>query len=178
MTESEQEAAVPPREPIFKLDLGANGGVFAPHSAQEIIDWVQREIGFWEWVQGVNVGNHRGALDHALKPLRQTAGVAQECIALEAQHDNPTSAPALLERAEQVQKLLQEALINRRLPHSSSVLGKRIEAHRQQDSATAVAFAFVVLQPRPGNWTFEAQDISSWRGFIEGLPFSPPAVSN
>ena len=39
------------REPILRLDLGANGGEVRFRSAEEIKKWISHEITFWQWLQ-------------------------------------------------------------------------------------------------------------------------------
>ena len=47
--EIETSAPEPKPEPLFTLDLGANGGVLAPTSYAELRAWLDREVGFWSW---------------------------------------------------------------------------------------------------------------------------------
>ena len=47
--EIETSAPEPKPEPLFTLDLGANGGVLAPTSYTELSEWLKKEINFWSW---------------------------------------------------------------------------------------------------------------------------------
>ncbi|WP_157779657.1 hypothetical protein [Cupriavidus pauculus] len=51
MAENDIPKAPPPA--LFSLDLGANGGVFAPTSATELFQWIDREIQVWTWLSTV-----------------------------------------------------------------------------------------------------------------------------
>ena len=63
------EAVLTPAEPIFSLDLGENGGLFAPRSIQEANEWVQAEINFWSWQRDRQSGNHTNGFRQALSQL-------------------------------------------------------------------------------------------------------------
>jgi hypothetical protein len=153
-------------EPLFSVQLGANGGTFAPTTVQEMHEWVQQELSFWSWASTVNAG-HKSLLEAALKPLRQAATVANVCINGDASNNSDS---ALRERVNKVQSFVQQAFESHKLPHSKGVLGKRIEAMRVEDPRSAIAYLYVMLAPSQGNsHEFDSKDISSWRGFMQAI---------
>ena len=58
------------REPLFRLDLGKNGGVLAPYDAQELLAWINREVHFWHWLPNAPSYSHKGGIENALRPLQ------------------------------------------------------------------------------------------------------------
>jgi hypothetical protein len=66
-----------------------------------------------------------------------------------------------------VGNLLQQAYINNRFPHSTSILGKHVEEIRQRSILEAQAYLFAFLDSR--SFQFDARDNDSWKGFISGL---------
>lgn len=153
-------ASTPPA--LFTLDLGANGGVLAPTSASELFQWVQTEIQIWSWLSSVGNGGHKNAVDAAIQPLRQAMGVAQSAVQYDGQ--NPDAAR---QHVSQTQAFLQHAYVTNRFPHSSSPLGIRVEEIRGADPLQALAYLFTFLPYQ--NYTFDARDVSSWKGFLAGL---------
>lgn len=167
MGEEQQNPPIePPRQPLFTLDLGANGGVFAPTSVAEMQAWVQGETNFWTWTkQGLNVGTYKAVFDRAFLPLSRSAGLAREAGQFEA----PGNESALRERVAKVQQGIQEAFRDRKLPHSSSPLAKRVAALKVEPRC-AIAYLYPFLPTFPGeNYPFDARDSESWHGFLMGL---------
>ncbi|MFV8580998.1 DUF6161 domain-containing protein [Ralstonia pseudosolanacearum] len=124
--------------------------------------WIQTEVQAWSWLSSVGAGNHKGAIDLALQPLREASNLAQQAV----QHE--TSNPdATRQYISQAQGHLQTAYITNRLPHSSSSLGIRVDGIRVRDPLEAIAYLYTFLPPQ--NYQFDARDISSWRGFLAGL---------
>lgn len=165
MKEAEGQPLVSPPNALFKLDLGANGGAFAPTSAADMLTWVQKELEFWSWSQNVHTGSHKGAIDYAIQPLHAAIVHARDAANLHSQ--NQTSA--VLERVQHVQANVRDAFITRGLPHSSTPLAQRV-AGLAADPATAVAYLLPFLPIVPGtSHSFDARDTSSWRGFLMGL---------
>lgn len=123
-------ADIPPSTPpaLFTLDLGVNGGVFAPTSPSELSQWIQTEVQAWSWLSSVGAGNHKGAIDVAMQPLREASNLAQ--LAVQHETSNPD---AMRQYISQAQGHLQTAYIANRLPHSSSSLGIRVDGIRVRD---------------------------------------------
>lgn len=153
-----------PRQPsLFTLDLGSNGGMLTPATLQELMDWIDRETKFWSWSRHVNPGNHKIALDQALQLLWSAESEAQQLSGLQQQgQDN-----AVQERLLRVQAYLKDVYLNHGLPHSTSALGKRLDALKS-DPAMAIGFVYPFLK-MGSNYQFDARDLPSWRGFLSGL---------
>jgi hypothetical protein len=155
-----------PKPALFNLDLGANGGIFAPTSIEEMRDWVQREYEFWSWTHSVGAGNHKGALDQAIHSLNGAFAAVRDAITFASKEN---SSSRVTESAAQVQSHVREAFLNRKLPHSTSPLGRRVEALKI-DPLCAIAYVYPFLQTMPGNnYQFDGRDLSSWHGFTMGL---------
>lgn len=165
MEEAEKQSLVSPPPALITLDLGANGGTFAPTSVGEMHAWVQKEFEFWSWTQSVHTGSHKSSIDNAIQPLHSAMSHVRDAVNLQQQ--NQTSA--LAERVQHIQTNVLEAFVNRGLPHSSTPLAKRVE-DLAIDPATALAYLYPFLPVLPGAvYPFDARDISSWRGFLMGL---------
>ena len=90
--EQEIEPVVVAKPPLFTLDLGANGGVLAPTSVEELQEWVQREFDFWTWTQNVSTGNHKSALDQAWNPLNSSAVLPTHWVLSHSVRRSPSQA--------------------------------------------------------------------------------------
>jgi Family of unknown function (DUF6161) len=154
-----------PRHPLFVMDLGANGGIFSPADAAAMINWIQKELNFWAWLSEINPnGNHKLALENAMAPLKQAEGFAIDA----GRYENPFNAAAVTERASEFSRHVQAALLEHKWPHSSTPLAKAAEKLRLEDPMAAAGYLFVFV-PATRAYQFEARDISSWRGFVQGL---------
>ena len=155
---------LPNPEPLFTLDLGDNGGRLAPTNVLELTQWIQKEQQFWSWANQRNYGNHeqgfRQAFDqfnHALNNANQS----QQYVA-----SNPQQAQNSLESSK---TQIQEALVRRKLPHSSTPLAKRIDAYRQDVGDQAASFLLAVHVPPDQGHQFQPNDLNAWRGLVDGL---------
>jgi hypothetical protein len=153
----------PRPEPLFKLELGPNGGMIAPAFLAELRSWIQKEVSFWSWLAGYPSGPHREVVEQGFRQLSNA--LTQVHDASQYEQANPA---AFAERLTQAKSFLSVAYQNHKLPHSSSKLGKRIEELRKTHPLRAIAYAFTQL-PNPNGYQFEARDLDSWAGFIEGL---------
>lgn len=159
-----EEIAVAPLAPapvLFTLDLGPNGGMLGPTTGKELNDWIQAELKFWDWAEAVP-GFPQTIINQALGALRNAGGEIQ--VALQQEGNAPD---AFRERVNRALGLLQDAYVNRGLPHSSSQLAQRVEQIRQRDVVEACAYLFAFLTDVGHH--FSGADVRSWRGLIEGL---------
>lgn len=171
------ESTSPPQpipEPLFTLDLVENGGRLAPTTAVELIQWIQTEQKFWAWVTQRHYGSHeqgfRQAIDQLSHALNHANQYQQYVVS------NPQQAQNNLEN---IKNHINEALLRRKLPHSSTPLAKRIEAYQQAAGDQAASFLFAVHVPPDQGHHFQPNDLNSWRGLIDGLVdrFQPAQAS-
>lgn len=154
-----------PPAPLFTLDLGANGGLFAPRSVSEMKDWVDAEMSFWGWIwSSSGLANHRGSLDQAAHGLQMAANAAREALNYESQ----SNLGGLEDRVRQVQRGIEEAYINRKWPHRSVPTAKRAESLRVESSQVAVAYLYAIVPPTQGIG-LDPRDMDVWRGFFLGM---------
>jgi hypothetical protein len=150
-------------EPLIALDLGSNGGVCRPKTYQEARDWIAREGNFWTWVASTNAGNHRIALDEAINQYSQAIGAIHNALATA-----PTNEEAARQHLSTAYAFVRAALVDYGLPHSTTPLAARVEQLKATAPSAAIAYLFVFL-PRQGGYRFEATDVASWQGFLQGL---------
>jgi hypothetical protein len=152
-----------PNPPIFTLDLGANGGVLSPTSARELLDWVQAEQTTWNWLGSVPNYGHKGAISQCITALNDAAANAQEAVG--RQLSDPRQSA---DHAENARRRLHDAFVVKRLPHSSTPLAQRIQQLAKADVVAAAGYMFPFLA-ETGDYRFDGANLSSWRGFLEGL---------
>lgn len=156
---------LPAAEPLFSVDLGSNGGVFAPTTVQELTLWIEKEMSFWMWMQNLSAsGNHKASLDRASQPLRQAQGFAQEVERYALQNDKIT----VNQRVADIRRLLNETFIENKWPHSTTPIAKTAESLRIEEPLTAIAYLYVMV-PASQGYQFDARDVASWRGFLLGV---------
>lgn len=162
MTETASNPAPPPK-PLFTLDLGENGGLLAPTSLAEAGAWIQTEQSFWSW-QSRNYGNHDQGIRQALSSLNNATNLAAQ--APQYKDSNPQQYQNQIAG---ISDAIQDALVQRKLPHSSTPLAKRIEALRKDAGDAAASFFAAIYLPPPQGHHFQPQDLVGWRGLVEGL---------
>jgi hypothetical protein len=163
MTEN-TESPVPPPEPLFTLDFGENGGQFAPTSLSQITTWVQAEQTFWSWTNRHN-GDHNQGIKQRLSLLNNALNLANQAL-----QSKGASQQQYTQQIVAIQSTLQDVFVQRKLPHSSTPLAKRIDAYRKDAGDTAASvFASVFMPPQQQGYNFQAQELTAWRGLIEGL---------
>jgi hypothetical protein len=152
-----------PAPALFTLDLGANGGVLAPTTGQELHDWIMREHMFWQWNDNhPGNSNFRSAIEFGREQLKRAASTIQSHLSQE------TSAPDnFVNQVHLIGNMLNDVYRVREFPHSSTPLAQRVDQLRQRDMNEAQAYLFANI---PWNGaTFDGRDSPSWRGFVEGL---------
>lgn len=162
------ETVTPPpakAEPLFVLDLGANGGRLAPTSYEELNRWITVEENFWSWTQQRNYGNHDGLVREAKQALQHARNYANQWQQQRA--SNPQHAQQQIEACK---SQIEEAFVRRRLPHSTTPLAKRVESYRKDVSERAASyFLSSQLSPLTSNMQYQVQELDAWRGMLEGL---------
>lgn len=151
-----------PKEPLFTLMLLENGGGFSPKSLDEIYNFVQTEITFWSWLQ--NGQSNEQTIRNGVNQLNHTNNLVNQ--AREYVDTNPAQYQSYLT---EIQNSLRSTFIDLKLPHSSSTLGKRIEAYRIEQNPEAASYFTSVFCPPPQGHPFQPQTIFAWHGIVEGL---------
>lgn len=154
----------PAAEPLFSLDLSENGGLFAPSTLEQARAWIQQEQSFWSWIQGRSYGNHDQGIKQALEQLNQALSHIQQ--ASQYKDSNPQQYQSQLNGT---LDRVKDVFVQRKLPHSSSTLAKRIEAYRKETNDNTCSFLAAVFVPPQQGHHYQPQDLDSWRGLIEGL---------
>jgi hypothetical protein len=163
MTENAFTPTAPP-EPLFQLDLAENGGLFAPTTLEEARAWIQREQSFWSWIQAGQFGNQDQGIKQCVELLNQSINNLNQ--AQQYQVSNPQE---FQNQIQAVPRQLRDVFVDRKLPHSSTPLAKRIEEFRKvTDDQTGNFFASVFVPPPQGHH-YQPQNLTAWRGLMEGL---------
>lgn len=163
MSDLSEPIPTPAAEPLFRVELGANGGVFAPTSLQEAIEWVQKESNFWSWIQQTAGGNYRYGIEQGLGQLNSALNQLNQ--AMQYQAPNPEMFRHCVANA---QTHLSAAFVQWKLPHHDSALGKRIAEFRTSSGDPAASYFAAARVEQPGN-AVTPQDLNQWHGFIAGL---------
>ena len=154
----------PALEPLFKIDLAENGGLFAPTAPEQVTTWLQREQSFWSWLQSRQFGNQDQGLKQAIEQLNR----AQNFLNQAAPH-RESNPQHYRDQLTSVQNVLRDVFVQRKFPHSSTPLAKRIDTYRKDTDDQAGNFFASVFVPPPQGHHFQPLDIAAWRGFVEGL---------
>jgi hypothetical protein len=162
-TEALSTPPIAPAPALFTLDLGANGGVLAPTTGQELHDWIMHEHAFWQWNDNhPGNSNFRSAIEFGREQLKRAASTIQGHL-----HEETTAPDNFRQQVHHIQNYLNEVFRVRQFPHSSTPVAHRVDQIRQRDMNEAQAYLFANIPWN--NATFDGRDTASWRGFIEGL---------
>lgn len=175
--EIEASAPEPKPEPLFTLDLGANGGVLAPTSYGELKAWLEEEIKFWSWgskyKNNSNLDSPGYWLDQGCKllsELKRNVSNSEHFIQNGVGGNEIKSALAAESILRECQNKIRQCYIDRRFPYSGTPLAKRIK-YLQINSGdiAAIMYAAVHLHPTDGQYSIYGQQLPGWRGLVEGL---------
>lgn len=162
------EATTPPPAkagPLFVLDLGTNGGRLAPTSFDELEHWLVTELNFWSWINQRHYGNHESAAREALQALQHARNHSQQ--GQQQKSSNPQHAQQQLDACK---SQIEEAFVRRKLPHSSTPLGKRADVYRKDVSEKAASYFLATqISLTTSNAQYQLQELDAWRGMVEGL---------
>jgi hypothetical protein len=151
--------------PLFILDLNENGGRLAPTDHDELIRWIQTELNFWMWIQQCNYGNHENFQREAFSHINEALNASQQSL----QHIQSNSQHSQ-QQLDFSRDRIQQAFQQRKLPHSSTPLAKRVDAYRQEAGDQAASyFLAVCMNPVNGQPHFQPTEFAAWRGLLEGL---------
>ena len=137
-----------PSEPLFTLMLLENGGGFSPKTLDQISAFVQTEIAFWAWLQ--NNQSHVQGFRNAISQLSNVNNYINQAKQYLTSH--PTQYQNSLN---DIQSTLHNIFINLKLPHSTSTLGKRIEAYKTDQNPEAASYFASVFYPPPQGHHFQ-----------------------
>ena len=171
-TMSEIATPIPAKAaPLFVLDLEKNGGRLAPRDHAELIQWIQAEIKFWNWIPQGNSAGHENTQRHAYRKLAEAQSAAQQ-----AQQYLQTDVQHSQKQLESSKQSIQQVFQQFNLPHSSTPLGKRVDAYRKEVGEQAAKyFLAVALSSSNQPLQFQPIELAAWRGLFQGLQehFSP-----
>jgi len=158
---------------LFVLELGANGGSLAPTTIDELRTWIEKEVQAWlpffqAWQQipqGRNstVESLKSAIEWARQPLNQAHATVQKIIASNGEITEADSQTLL----QQINSHVQDAFLNRLLPHTASSLGKRLPG-LLAEPVVALGYAFALISEGHDKLLTQG-DANLWRGFLMGL---------
>ena len=159
------ETALSPRaEPLFTIELGANGGRLAPASLPELIAWLQKEQATWAWIANSNQGNHEQGFRHAFGQLSEALSNAQQ--AQQYNSANPQHAAQCLDACK---TQIRETFVTRMLPHSGTPLAHRVQTYQKEVGTNAASYLLAAYMPPDQGYQIQPTELKSWRGLVEGL---------
>jgi hypothetical protein len=152
--------------PLFETDFGANCGVLAPMTLEDLVKWIHAEKSAWYWITFEVEGHAVVGLNSLGRTLEHAASQAVDVR--NAQENTPEFRDTIEFRnaLDGIQHLLRQ-VYERGFPHASSALGKRVQAMCERHLHEAVAYLSARLNlscPR-----FAPTDIPAWDGFHTGL---------
>jgi hypothetical protein len=162
---AQTDSTTPPPEALFQLDLGDNGGVLAPRSVDELLAWIQQEVGAWAFMQQARGG---GYLERLRLPLSRLAEATQHAQNAKQNLQNGQPAQSVRSQVDEAQRGIERAFVSGKWPHSSTAVGIRAKALSDIAPNVAAGYLFALSKDQQ-DVRFDPQDIASWHGFIEGL---------
>jgi hypothetical protein len=137
------------------------------------VAWIQREQNAWSWLLGRSWGAHDAAIRQALNQLNHAQSQANDAERYRA--SNPQHYAQIVQS---IPSYVTDVFVQRKLPHTSSPLFKRIESYRSEAGDLAATFFASVHVPPPQGHHPQPQELQAWRGLVEGLlDRYPPASS-
>lgn len=145
---------------IFTLDFGSNGGVFAPTSITDILEWLSVELNAWNWITQISAGTHRDILTPAISQLRSAQTYAQQA-------SERINEPDIVKNR---LNAIREHLSNwysLKFPHSTSSLGMRALEIRKRSPEESIAYLYAYTDGT--GYVFAPTNLYAWRGLITGV---------
>ncbi|WP_416761841.1 DUF6161 domain-containing protein [Roseateles sp. So40a] len=165
MTQDGNSAPAAATAPLFQLDLGANGGLLAPTTIDELGQWLAKEQQYWIWLHQGGTGSHAQPLSEAVSCLNQALNDTTQ-----ARNYWEGNRDYALQQLRNAQSQINAAFVERRLPYSGSRLGKRVGLARQEYGDLGASFFLAaMLGPLDSGHQFQALTLGSWRGLLAGL---------
>lgn len=147
---------------LIDLDLGANGGVLAPKSFDELAAWVQKEQRFWDWVRTHSRNLSSPFVSQLFNGLD---GAANSINSAANQPDPGRKTYELNNVSAHIRGVFQAG----RFPHSSTPLAMRVEAYRKEAGDDAAIFFLAAHVLEPKGQQIEPRLPIQWRGWLDGL---------
>lgn len=176
--EIEASAPEPKPEPLFTLDLGANGGVLAPASYADLHQWIRTEISNWNWVKlFFNVTDEAQRWESLHESIDILEGALNNSKKASAsgylslpQKNNKAGHKDVQELLDRCQHSIVSVYVSYKLPHSSTPLGHRLKQVRQTaGDRAALVYVSMHLDPQVGQNDVLGHPAAEWRGLVEGL---------
>ncbi len=149
--------------PIINLDLGANGGIFSPSSADEAIQWLQKELAGWSWLNSRSFGNHDSSSRESINAISQAINHVSEYKNYIT--TNPDHASNLIRTAENI---IRTIYIDKKFPHSSTPIFNRTDSIKSEYGDNAASW-YLAARTGASGVQFQPYELSSWKGLIEGI---------
>lgn len=175
--EIETSAPEPKPEPLFTLDLGANGGILAPTSYAELKAWLDTEISFWSW--NSRYGNNSNQNDPAywLEQGRRLLNQAAHDLSEAEQFNKRRSGGEIMKiiaaeenKFKACQERIRECYVGGKFPYSSTPVAKRIQnLQKSSGDVAAILYGAVYFHPTNNQHSIYGQNLLGWRGLVEGL---------
>lgn len=175
--EIETSAPEPKPEPLFTLDLGANGGILAPTSYAELKAWLDTEISFWSW--NSRYGNNSNQNDPAywLEQGRRLLNQAAHDLSEAEQFNKRRSGGEIMKiiaaeenKFKACQERIRECYVGGKFPYSSTPVAKRIQnLQKSSGDVAAILYGAVYFHPTNNQQLIYGQQLPGWRGLVEGL---------
>lgn len=176
--EIETSAPEPKPEPLFTLDLGANGGVLAPTSYADLQQWIRTEISFWDWTrvffkdtnEALRWESLHESIDLLVNALNITKNAEKNGRFSLLYEKNKLDRKDIKELLERCQHSIVSAYVSYKIPHSSTPLGHRLKQVRQSaGDRAALVYVSMHLDPQVGQNDVLGHPAVEWRGLVEGL---------
>lgn len=147
---------------LIHLDLGSNGGLLAPKSFDELIEWVQAEQRFWNWARAPS----RFLQSHKFSQAFNGLDNATQSVNAAASQPDPARRIHELNNAV---SHINSAFQSGGFPHSSTPLAKRVDAYRNEAGEEAAIYFLAAHVLEPSGQQVEPRQPIQWRGWLDGL---------
>ena len=150
-------------EPLFDLDLGANGGRLAPTTMEDLVSWLQKEISAWNWILGQSYGNHDGVLRDSAN--EESKAVARATEALQHRQSSPEHAT---QQIRATQELIRHTYVETAFPHTSTPIFRRVATIRSEHGDMAASFYAAASIDRQGT-TYEPRQLTAYKALLDAI---------
>ena len=116
------------------------------------------------WIQSGQFGNQDQGVKQSVELLNQCNNNLNQ--ALQYQASNPQE---FQNQIQAIQRQLRDAYVDRKFPHSSTPQAKRTDEYRKATDDQSGNFFASVFVPSPQGNHYLPQNLTAWRGLMEGL---------